>query len=216
MTDRDAHENEERTVNCPVKGCNKEVLARGIYLHVRQSAGEGHGPQGEVPDDISFDDLETAGTKSVRMEYPTERDSEKVARFCPYCSEVFDGKEGVRIHLGQVEGRKNHPRNANDFHDPEDFPRVAVDDDGNVQGVVHDWTEDEELSGDSHIPATSVYRYIAELLANDKHEEAQRARAHLLGTGMDQVESRHDIPTSLEEAIEAATSDEDTEDTSRQ
>ncbi|SFC63269.1 hypothetical protein SAMN05444422_112107 [Halobiforma haloterrestris] len=182
MTEREEHENEERTVKCPVEGCDEEVLARGIHLHVRQSADDGHGPQGEVPDGVTFDGLETVGSQSVRMKYPTERDSEEVARLCPYCSEVFTGKEGVRIHLGQTAGRKNHPPNANELHEPEDFPQVTVDAHGNVEGVLSKWADDgEDLPTGPRLPATRVYRYIAQLLAEDKYQEAQRARQMLLG-----------------------------------
>jgi len=80
------HPNDERTVRCPVDGCDAEKLARGIHLHVRQSSGDGHGPQGEVPDSINFENLDTVGEQTVEMDYPEERNNEKEARLCPYCS----------------------------------------------------------------------------------------------------------------------------------
>jgi len=180
MTCRERHRNGERTVKCPVESCDEEVLARGINLHVRRSAGNGHGPQGEPPDNITFDNLETVGEESVEMDYPEERDTEQVARLCPYCGTPFTGKQGVLIHLGQVAGRKNHPEDAADKHDPEDFPRVGVDEKENVTGVIEQEHPTEDSGTEPTIPAARAYRYIAELLAENKPEEAQRARYHLL------------------------------------
>jgi len=42
----------------------------------------------------------------------------------------------VLIHLGQVEGRKNHPANASEVHEPGDFPVVELDEAENVVAVV--------------------------------------------------------------------------------
>ena len=137
---KNSHRNKERVVKCPVEGCDAEKLARGIHLHVLQSAGKGHGEQGEIPDGISFDDLEDAGTKEVEVNYPEEREVESIARLCPYCSVPFNGKHGVLIHLGQVAGRKNHPPNASRVHEPEDFPIVKLDDDENIVSVVDNHT----------------------------------------------------------------------------
>ena len=129
MTDK----NDERTVRCPVESCDSTPLARGINLHIMRSSGGGHGPRGEVPDSISLENLETVGAREVEMDYPEERDNEKHARLCPYCSQTFSGVQGLMIHLGQTAGRKNHPANPRDRHEPSDFPHVEVDDDGNVQ-----------------------------------------------------------------------------------
>jgi hypothetical protein len=40
------------------------------------------------------------------------------------------------IHLGQLSGRKNHPKNPRDKHDIDDFPVVHVDDQDNIVEVV--------------------------------------------------------------------------------
>ncbi|WP_080508486.1 hypothetical protein [Haloparvum sedimenti] len=128
--------NAERVVKCPVEGCDAEKLARGMYLHVLRSVGDGHGEQGEIPDEVSLDDLEEVGTREVEVNYPAEREVESVARLCPYCGVPFRGKHGVLIHLGQVAGRKNHPPNASKVHEPEDFPVVELDDNENIVGVV--------------------------------------------------------------------------------
>jgi hypothetical protein len=128
--------NAERVVKCPVEGCDAEKLARGMHLHVLRSVGNGHGEQGEIPDEVSLDDLEEVGTQEVEVNYPAEREVESVARLCPYCGVPFRGKHGVFIHLGQVAGRKNHPANASEVHEPEDFPVVELDDNENIVSVV--------------------------------------------------------------------------------
>jgi len=178
---KNTHRNDERTVKCPVEGCDATPLARGINLHIMRSAGDGHGPQGEVPDDIDTDDLETVGAKEVEMDYPEERESEGIARLCPYCGTPFHGKNGVLIHLGQVAGRKNHPENAGEQHDPDDFPAVLLDDNQNILAVVD---EDSPTPGNEPheraVEAERVYRYIADLLTNGKRDEAARARSRLL------------------------------------
>lgn len=175
------HRNNERTVKCPVEDCDATPLARGVNLHILRSSGDGHSEQGSVPDDLDLDNLETVGEKSVSMDYPEEREVEAVARLCPYCGTTFRGKNGVLIHLGQMNGRKNHPENAGEHHDPEDFPIVRVDEQENVIAVV----EDEEISSwdkthQQTIEAEKVYRYIADLLAEGKRDEAARARKRLL------------------------------------
>lgn len=183
MTDRETHKNEERTVICPVEGCDAERLARGMHLHVLHSKGDGHGPKGVLPDEVSLEDMLTVGTETVEMEYPTERDTEQEARLCPYCGEAFTGKQGVLIHLGQVAGRKNHPDDAAKRHEPQDFPRVGVDEDENVVRLIEDDPEDGDRAEGPTVPAERIYRYIAELLAKDQQGEAQRARRRLLETG---------------------------------
>jgi hypothetical protein len=178
------HRNQERVVKCPVEGCDAEKLARGIHLHVRMSSGDGHGPKGEVPDHIDFDNLEQVGTQEVELNYPEERQTESVARLCPYCGKPFRGKNGVLIHLGQVEGRKNHPANASEVHESSHFPVVELDEDENVVAVVEGRIPSSvQRPHDETIPVERVYRYIAELLAEDRPEEAARARGALLNEG---------------------------------
>ena len=189
------HRNDERTVRCPVEGCDATPLARGINLHLNRSNGDGHGPRGEVPDHISTDDLETVGAEAVEMDYPEERDTENVARLCPYCSRPCKGKNGVLIHLGQVAGRKNHPENAAKAHSQEDFPIVEVDEKGNITSV-----PDEAVSvGDIDpkkgvVPVQQVYQFIAELVADDKRQTARRVRSRLLGEDIGARPYRKVIP----------------------
>ncbi|QAU12518.1 hypothetical protein EKH57_07160 [Halorubrum sp. BOL3-1] len=178
MTD---HSNDERTVCCPVEGCDSTPLARGINLHIRRSSGDGHGPQNEVPDHISLDNLETAGEREVEMDYPEERHTEKHARLCPYCSETFSGISGLMIHLGQTAGRKNHPENPKEKHSPEDFPRVEVDDEGNVETVDSTEATSTDDIENAAVPEARVFALLAELVADDDAETAHRLRRALLG-----------------------------------
>lgn len=181
MTTKQTHRNPERTVKCPVEDCDAEKLARGIHLHVRQSTGNGHGSQGTVPEHVSLDDLETVGDETVEMDYPEELDTEQVARLCPYCGTPFTGKQGVLIHLGQVAGRKNHPENAAEMHEPEDFPRVKMDDQENVVEVLDDGPASSGSGPhEQSVSTEKVYRYIADLLADDRADEARRVRRGLL------------------------------------
>lgn len=184
---RKKHKNQERTVKCPVEGCGKEVLSRGLHLHVSRSSGNGHGEQGEVPEDIDLDKAETVGSREVEMEYPEERDSEQVARLCPYCERPYRGKHGVMIHLGQVAGRKNHPEDAPERHEPDDFAIVHVDENENVVEVVEEPTtmpsterrQEAEANGDSLDP-NDVREYIEGLREQGLEEEAERAEKMLL------------------------------------
>lgn len=178
----DTHRNDERTVRCPVEGCDATPLARGINLHVLRSSGDGHGPKDEVPDHIDFEELETEGDREVEMDYPEARDSEDVARLCPYCSTPYKGKNGVLIHLGQVAGRKNHPEDAAERHSEEEFPRVEVDEFENVTNVI-DSPENTAVadSGKAAVPRQRVYRLIADFVANGEMLTAHRVRKELLG-----------------------------------
>jgi hypothetical protein len=182
----DKHRNDERTVRCPIEGCDAEKLARGIHLHVRQSSGNGHGPQGEVPEGITFEDLETVGEEEVEMEYPEERDTENVARLCPYCLQPFKGTNGVLIHLGQVAGRKNHPDDGAEKHASVDFPEVEIDDEGNIVRTLSDpWRESDYGNDAGYISYSRVYHVIGELLADGQTRAAHRVRRELLGTDDD-------------------------------
>lgn len=119
--------NAERTVRCPVEGCGAEKLSRGINLHIRQSKGDGHGPQGEIPEGIDFDNLQTVGTREVSMDYPETRKTEKIGRLCPYCKEGFQGKEGVMIHLGRSAGKGPHPEDPKKNVDSENLSIASID-----------------------------------------------------------------------------------------
>jgi len=136
MTEDNREKHGERVVACPVEGCDATPLARGINLHILRSSGSDHGEQGEFPDGVDLEDLREVGREEVAVDYPEERESESVARLCPYCRQHFSGKNGVLIHLGQMSGRKNHPPEASALHEPEDFPVVELDEDENITSVV--------------------------------------------------------------------------------
>jgi len=117
----------EPTVKCPVDGCDAEKLSRGIYLHVRQSKGGGHGPQGKVPDDLDLDGLETVGSRKVAMDYPARRETEETGRICPYCERTFRGTRGVMIHLGKRAGDGQHPKKPQEEIDAENLTTGPID-----------------------------------------------------------------------------------------
>lgn len=184
------HKNKERTVRCPVDGCGKEVLARGLHLHVSRTSGNGHGESGEIPEDVDLEDAEEVGSREVEMEYPEHRNPEQVARLCPYCERPFRGKHGVIIHLGLVEGRKNHPEDASDQHDPDDFPIVHVDENENVVEIVEEGTampstqrrrEKEDVGELGTLSPADVKAYIEDLREQGLDDEAERAEKMLLG-----------------------------------
>ncbi len=155
------HSNDERTVRCPVDGCDATPLARVINLHINRSDGDGHGPRGEIPDDISLENLESVGEREVEMDYPEERDTEDYARLCPYCSQTFAGANGVMSHLGQKVGRDNHPVDPKARHEPGDFPRVETDEEGNILQAVDTPTMIPVESGEKGaVPRTQVFRLI--------------------------------------------------------
>jgi len=191
MTD---HSNDERTVICPVEECDATPLARGVYLHVLKSTGRGHGQQDEIPDDISLDGLETAGAREVKMDYPENRDNEKYARLCPYCSATYSGVSGLMIHLGQTAGRKNHPTDPKERHEPLDFPRVNVDENGNIEQVVDSSDIPEVDSGKGVVAESRVFRLIADLIADGKARMAHRVRRTLLATDNSVAPNRREPP----------------------
>jgi hypothetical protein len=135
MSRKKKHHNNENVVKCPVSGCDYEGLSRGIHLHIRQSAGGGHGDNGDVPENIDLNNLEVVGTEAVEMDYPEHRDVEDVARLCPYCGRAYTGFHGVKIHLGQKQGQGVHPEDATEI-EKEDAPIAKVDDDMNVIDIV--------------------------------------------------------------------------------
>lgn len=148
MPEDNSEKRGEKVVRCPVEGCDAEHPTRGLHLHLMRSVGDGHGEQGDYPD-VDIDDLEEVGREEVSVNYPEERESETVARLCPYCGNPFRGKEGVMIHLGQMTGRKNHPPNASAVHEPADFAVVELDEDENITSVVsRPRSEDRDNTGD--------------------------------------------------------------------
>lgn len=178
------HKNQEKTVECPVEGCEEETLARGLHLHVMRSVGDGHGSQNEIPKELDLDKAKEVGTREVEMNYPEERDSEQVARLCPYCERPYRGKHGVMIHLGQTAGRKNHPEDAPERHEPDDFAIVHVDENENVVEVVEEETSmpstERRQESMGSLSPDKVREYIDGLREQGLDEEADRAEQMLL------------------------------------
>lgn len=183
------HKNEEKKVLCPVDGCDKEVLSRGLHLHVMRSSGNGHGPHMDIPDNLNLEEAEEIGTQEVEMDYPEHREPEDVARLCPYCKRPYKGKHGVMIHLGQTAGRKNHPENPKEKHDPDDFAIVQVDENENVIEVVEEPTampsterrrEAAESGEKEGLDPEAVREHIESLREQGLDEQAEQAEKILL------------------------------------
>ncbi|UBF22220.1 hypothetical protein HRTV-2_gp72 [Halorubrum virus HRTV-2] len=137
------HTNSERVVRCPAtypdgSQCEKEVLSRALHLHVLRKSDEAHGESGDIPPNLDVEHAEVVGEKEVEVDYPEEREQEEVARQCPYCQQVFRGKQGLEIHFGQVVGRMNHPKDRDEFPEATECPIVRVDDNKNVIDVVQE------------------------------------------------------------------------------
>jgi hypothetical protein len=131
--------NEEDTVICPIKGCNEEVLSRGLFMHIfhtNDSDGEGHYPKGEIPPEIDKEEIKVTGQKEVEMDYPDEQDLEDALYLDTYTGKAYKGKRGLMIHLGQLAGRDNIPEDVTERHRVENFPVVEVDNDGNITEVL--------------------------------------------------------------------------------
>jgi hypothetical protein len=178
------HKNKERTVKCPVDGCDSEVLSRGLHLHVRKTDGNDHGTRDSIPEDIDLDSADAVGTREVEMDYPEKREVDEEARLCPYCERPFRGKHGVMIHLGLTAGRKNHPEDARGKHNPDDFPAVEVDENDNVvniadEGATMPSTERRQENGSPD--KEQVRKHIEELREQGLDEQADRAEEMLFG-----------------------------------
>lgn len=183
--DKKKHKNNEKTVLCPIDGCDKEVLSRALHLHVMRSTKNGHGVADEIPKEVDLDEAEEIGSKEVEMEYPENREPEKVARLCPYCERPYRGKHGVMIHLGQVEGRKDHPKDATERHEPDDFAIVEVDDNENIIKIVEEAeplpTTERRKEDDSTPDKGEIRKHIEDLREQGLEEEANKAEKMLLG-----------------------------------
>lgn len=182
---RTTHTNDERTVRCPIDqqtdhDCDATPLARGAHLHVMRSSGNGHGDNGEVPPGIDFDDMESAGHRSVSMDYPDERENENVVRVCPYCETPYRGGHGVMIHLGQTAGRKNHPEDAAEIHEPDDFAVVKLDANDNIVDVLEEGPGLPSARKAGALGRHDVEEYIQSLRDQGLDDQADQAENVLL------------------------------------
>jgi hypothetical protein len=155
-----------------------------MHLHVLQSAGNGHGPNGDIPENLDFDNLEVVGERDVEMDYPEERKVEDTARLCPFCGNAFKGYQGVKIHLGQKQGKGVHPENTVEETSLEDCPVAEVDEDMNVINVVEENalmpSTKRRIEGADSVPIETIQEYIQQLEDDGHEEEADRARSALL------------------------------------
>lgn len=130
--------NSEDMVECPVEGCNEEVLARGLYMHLFQTddpPGEAHYPRYEEPPYLDMEDLKITGETDVTMDFPENIELDDTYYLDTYTGQAYQGKRGLMIHLGQTAGRNNIPEDVTERHDAQDFPIVDIDDDGNITDV---------------------------------------------------------------------------------
>jgi hypothetical protein len=144
--------NLEDEVRCPIDGCDSTAVARGLHIHVYQTddpEGSGHYPRGEVPPDFDPKAVEVEGQKEVEMDFPQRLNMQETEYLCTFCGSSFQGRRGLFIHLGQSAGKNNIPENVTDRFEPDDFPIVETDDDGNIEEVVK-W-------GDSAVPPLEPY-----------------------------------------------------------
>lgn len=177
-------QNKETVVKCPIDGCDHEGLSRGMHLHIRQSSGGGHGEHGDVPEHLDLSDLKVVGEEKVEMNYPEHRDVENVARLCPFCHRPFNGYQGVMIHLGQISGKEDHPKDAKDNVEKDDLPIASVDENRNVVEIIEGGdsnimpsTESRRTGSISH---ADVQEFLSWLEDNDSKESAEKGREMLL------------------------------------
>lgn len=137
--------NDEDKALCPVKGCDREIVKRGLFMHIFQTEdpeGEGHYPKYDVPPYIDVEEVKITGTKNVDMDYPETQDIGDVHYMDTYTGKAYQGKRGLMVHLGQLAGRENIPEDVTKRHDADDFPIVEVDDDGNITEVIEEGSTD--------------------------------------------------------------------------
>jgi len=93
------------------------------------------------------------------------------------------------IHLGQLAGRKNHPKNPKEKHDSDDFAIVHVDENENVIEVVEEATslpatekrrEAEADDEDASLDPDAVREHIESLREQGLDEQADQAEKMLL------------------------------------
>jgi hypothetical protein len=88
------------------------------------------------------------------------------------------------IHLGQIQGKENHPENAADLVDKDDCPVAHVDENRNVVEVIEEGDPDlmpsTEDRREASVPRSDVVAYIEWAESNDYLTAANKAREMLL------------------------------------
>jgi len=167
------NQTQEQRVKCPVDGCEETPWKRGLFIHVYQTDGDGHGERHSVPDWLDLEDVEVVSTEETDYDYPDEQDLGNEMRLDTYTGRVFEGKRGIMVHLGRAAGKNNIPEDVTDRHDAGDFPIVEVDDDGNILRVVKEgkgrvppadtWLPEDSKGEEESIPAGRVRRFVRKL-----------------------------------------------------
>jgi hypothetical protein len=107
-------------------------------MHIFQTDGKGHGPRKSVPEGLLDEPPQEVGETAKNIDYPESVSLGDEMRLDTYTGQVFKGKRGMMIHLGQKAGQDNIPKNVTNMHDGDDFPIVEVDDDGNITKLLRE------------------------------------------------------------------------------
>lgn len=99
---------------CPF--CNEPKDSQGLYMHVRNTSGDGHGEYGSVPEGFEVRDAElvTEDQDTVEVE-ELQQDAEQAPNtlfVCDYCGQDKKGERGLAIHLSKSAGDEMHPEGA--------------------------------------------------------------------------------------------------------
>lgn len=104
---------------CPY--CEDDFDSQGLYMHVRNTPGNGHADRGEVPDGFNpreapiYDpdaDNETIETDLTGESQEMDAQGKKKLYRCLWCGEDQKGKAALSIHLTKSAGDELHPEDA--------------------------------------------------------------------------------------------------------
>ena len=132
----------EAILKCPY--CGEEKKSRGLFAHIMNSDGNGHGPYREVPDNFEQSEAEVVGYESVNTKNPVSgSESGKELILCKICGNTAKGLHGHHIHLRKMAGKKNHPENPEDIGDNQ-YRAIPTDENWNPVGPSSDRELDED------------------------------------------------------------------------
>ena len=101
---------------CPY--CGEEKKSRGLFAHVMNSNGNGHGPFREVPDDFEQSETEIVGAEEVdKRDTISGSESGNEIILCTICGNTSKGTHGFNIHARKMSGKNNHPEDPTDITD---------------------------------------------------------------------------------------------------
>lgn len=112
--------------------CGEEVKSRGLFAHVMNSSGDGHGKYRQVPDDFSHSESPIIGYEDITTEHSTVTgpESGKEVVFCKICNQPQKGVRGYHIHVSKQAGKNGHPEDPAEVT-PRMFEIVPADDEYN-------------------------------------------------------------------------------------